>query len=83
MVLYKTMWRKQGLATWSQQNPGDPEEDDFHQTLPKQNKIIVSAGRTQEYISKGTQYPSEFDKKIWKLNQGGLSGAPMPPPLPL
>ena len=44
------MWRKQGLATWWQQNPGDPEEDDFHQTLPKQNKIIVSAGRTQEYI---------------------------------
>jgi len=39
VVLYKTMWRKQGLTMWSQQNPGDPGEDGFHQTLPRQNKI--------------------------------------------
>ena len=38
VVLYKTMWRKQGLTMWSQQNPGDLAEDDFHQTSPKQKK---------------------------------------------
>ena len=40
VVLYKTMWRKQGLTMWSQQNPGDLGEDDFHQTSPRQNKIL-------------------------------------------
>ena len=34
------MWRKQGLTMWSQQNPGDLGEDDFHQTSPRQNKIL-------------------------------------------
>ena len=40
VVLYKTMWRKQGLTMWSQQNPGDLAEDDFHQTSPKQKKYM-------------------------------------------